>query len=110
MRAYVIDEISPGDMRKVEGFLKENAISSGLGQIFWVKIPEDLLTATQFEHRGCQPHGFAVELGRDRVKLEFFVRSLTRMRCECPGYCTESQRNYVIHFAHRMIEQLGIRT
>ncbi len=110
MRAYLIDEISNTDMKKVYAFLRENAVKSSLTQIYWIKIPDDLLTSTQYEHKNCSPHVFAVELGKDWIKLEFYVRSLKNMRCTCPGYCTDGQRNFVINFAHSMIEQLGIKT
>ncbi len=110
MRAYLIDEISSSDMKKIYDFLAENAVKSSLDQIYWIKVPEDLLTSVQYEHKGCAPHVFAVELGRNWIKLEFFVRSLKNMRCTCPGYCTEGQRNFVINFAHTMIDRLGIKT
>jgi len=110
MRAYLIDEISPPDMRRIRAFLSKNAIPSQLDQIFWVRIPDDLLSPRQFEHLGCKPHVFAIELGCDWIKLEFFVRSLRTMRCDCPGYCLPSQRDYILRFAHGMLEELGIRT
>lgn len=110
MRAYLIDEISSSDMAKIADFLAEHAMKSSLSKVFWVKVPDDLLSSIQYAHHECQPHVFAVELGDHWVKLEFYVRSLKSMRCSCPGYCTEGQRNFVIHFAHNMIEQLGIRT
>jgi len=110
MRSYLIDEISPPNIEKITDFLKENSASSSLEQLFWIKIPQDLLSSTQFQHRDCQPHAFAVELGRDWVKLEFLVRSLRNMRCTCPAYCTTQQRNFIINFAHSMIDQLDIHT
>ncbi len=110
MRAYILDEISAADMKKIDNYLGEAATKSGLSQIYWIQMPDDLLSATQYQHTHCRPHVFAVELGRDWVKLEFFVRSLKSMRCTCPAYCTEVQRNYIINFAHTMIERLGIRT
>jgi len=110
MRSYLIDEISPADMEKVTGFLKKNVVVSNLDQIFWVKIPQDLLSETQFQHRDCQPHAFAVEVGHDWVKLEFLVRSLKNMRCTCPGYSTKQQRAFIINFAHNMIKELDIHT
>ncbi len=110
MRYYLIDEISPADMKKIREFLQENALKSNLDGIFWVKIPPDLLTGEQYEHQGCQPHAFAAEVGSSWVKMECFVRSLKGMRCTCAGYCTEAQRTYVFSFTHNMIEQLGIKT
>ena len=80
MRAYLIDEIPIPEMEKIKGFLQEHAIRSNLDEIFWVRIPDDLLNETQFLHTQCQPHVFAVELGLDWIKLELFVRTLKTMR------------------------------
>ena len=110
MRAYLIDEISAPDMKKITGFLKENAMNSSLDSLFWIKIPEDILSETQFEHRHCRPHVFAVELGKDWLKLEMFVRSLKNIQCTCPAYATPQQKDFIINFAHHMVDQLGIRT
>jgi hypothetical protein len=110
MRAYLIDEITSTDMEKINGFLERHAIKSHLDQVFWVQIPDGILSDTQIKHTACQPHVFSVELGSDWVKLEFFIRSLKTMGCTCPGYCTTNQMDYVIRFTRSMIEQLGIRT
>ena len=110
MRSYLIDELRSSDIKKIDTFLDENAIRSNLDQLYWVKIPEDLLSGIQFEHRDCQPHAFAIELGEDWVKLEFLVRSMKNMQCTCPGYCTGQQQNFIINFALQMLEQLDIIT
>lgn len=110
MRSYLIDEIGPSDVKKISDYLKRNAAASSLDQIFWVTIPNDILSQTQFQHRDCQPHAFAVELGLNWIKLEFFIRSMKNMRCTCPGYGTRQQQAFIISFAHSMIEQLDICT
>jgi hypothetical protein len=110
MISYVIDEIPASDMEKTRRFLEKSAMASGIEGIFWVPVPDDLLTGIQKEHRTCRPHVFAVEIGRGWIKIEFFVRSLQGLRCSCPGYCTQSQRDYVIRYAHAMIDHLGLRT
>ena len=110
MRSYLIDEISSSDMDKISEFLKKNAIKSSLGQILWVRMPDNLLNDIQAEHQDCRPHVFSAELGPDWIKLEFYVRSLKKMRCTCPAYCTDPQRDFIINFAHDMIEQMGIKT
>jgi hypothetical protein len=110
MRAYLIDEIRVQEMEQVKEFLKQHAIRSSLDQIFWVRIPDDLLNEIQYLHTQCRPHVFAVELGPDWIKLELFVRTLKNMRCDCPAYCTPIQRDYIFRFAHGIIEQLKIRT
>ena len=110
MRTYLIDELSPSKIEKIREFLGEHAIRSSLDQIFWVRIPDDLLSEMQFQHSKCKPHVFAVELGSDWLKLELFVRTLKSMRCDCPAYCTGQQRNFILNFADGMIEQLKIPT
>jgi len=110
MRGYLIDELCSSDIKKINTFLDENAIRSNLDQLYWVIIPEDLLSGIQFEHRDCQPHAVAIELGEDWVKLEFLVRSMENMQCTCPGYCTKQQQDFIINFAVGMLEQLDIIT
>jgi hypothetical protein len=110
MRSYLIDEIHSSDIEKIKGFLDENAVPSGLDQLFWVKIPQDVLSEIQFQHKDCQPHAFAVELGDDWIKLEFLIRSMKNMRCTCPGYSTEQQQTFIINFALGMLEQLDVRS
>jgi len=110
MRSYLIDEIMSSDIEKINAFLKENTILSGLEHLFWVKIPQDLLSEIQFSHTDCQPHAFAVEVGEDWVKLEFFIRSMKNMQCTCPGYCTDQQQHFITNFAMGMLKQLDIST
>ncbi len=110
MRTYLIDELSPSKIEEIREFLGEHAIRSSLDQIFWVRIPDDLLSEMQFQHSKCKPHVFAVELGQDWLKLELFVRTLKSMRCDCPGYSTAQQRNFILNFADGMIERLNIDT
>ena len=110
MRSYLIDEISPSDMKKINDFLSQHAIRSELDKIFWAQLHEDLLNDIQFQHLDCRPHVFAIELGTDWIKLEFFIRNLKNMQCKCSDYCTSQQRNFIINFANKIIKDLDIRT
>ena len=110
MRAYLIDEISASDMKKITLFLKENSSQSSLDAIFWVEIPEDLLAGIQFEHKNCKPHVFAIETGENWYKAEFFIRSLKGMQCECQNYSTPQQTEFILNFVHGMIDALNIKT
>ena len=110
MRAYLIDEISRKDMEKIAEFLKKNAIPSSMDKVFWIQIPEQLLTKEQMAHKECMPYMCAVELGKDWIKVEFFVRSSKNIKCTCCRYCTDEQRNFIINYTNNMIEQLGVRT
>ncbi|MCF8061216.1 MAG: hypothetical protein K9M82_01760 [Deltaproteobacteria bacterium] len=103
MRAYLIDELSRRDISGIADFLNRNAMRSALEGVFWGRVPEDILSEQQYAHRKCRPHVFAIELGEDWIKLEFFLRSLEDMRCPCAGYATRQQRDFIIEFAHAML-------
>ena len=110
MRSYVIDEISPSRMEEINGYLNEHALSSDLNEIFWVRLPEDLLSEIQLTHRECRPYVFAIEKGRDWIKAECLIRSLNNMKCEAQAYCDPKQWDFIIAFIHSMIIDLDIQT
>jgi hypothetical protein len=110
MRSYELDEISTSDMAQVRAYLAEHAVGSALVDVFWLHIPEKLLTGIQAEHGDCQPYGTAVEAGDHFVRFELLVRSRLNHRCACARYATPPQRDFVIAFAEAMIETTGIRT
>ena len=110
MRQYLLDEISRGDIPRIRDYLDEHAISSGLEDIWWVDLKEDLLGPEQFSHHDCQPFRFAVEVGRNFVRFEFLIRSQQTMRCACIGYATRAQRDFILSFADYLVEDLSLRT
>ena len=110
MRQYMLDEISRNDIPRVREYLQEHAIAAGLEGIWWVDLPEDLLSPEQFSHRDCRPHRFAVELGDNFVRFEFLIRSKQTMRCTCIGYATRPQRDFILAFADRLVAELALRT
>ncbi|MBW1722289.1 MAG: hypothetical protein JRH13_14085 [Deltaproteobacteria bacterium] len=110
MRSYLMDEILPADIEKAKAFLMKNTLTAQLDNLFWVPLPEDYLSEIQSRHISCQPHVFAVEIGKDWIKMEFFVRSLKVMRCDCQSYCTSRQSAYIMSFGNQIVRELGIRT
>ena len=110
MRSYLIDEISLSDLEKIEEFLRLKATQSGLGKVYWVSLPPQLLSPKQAQHPRCQPHVFAAELGANWIKLEFFVRSMSRVGCECQDYCTREQEQFVLHWSEELVRRLRIAT
>lgn len=110
MRQYQLDEIRRADIPRVKDYLQDHAQASSLDGIWWVDLPEDLLSPEQFDHRDCRPFRFAVELGDDFVRFEFLIRSRQTMRCACIGYATRPQREFILAFADRLVEDLALRT
>ncbi len=110
MRQYMLDEIVRQDMPRVREYLHQHAIAARLEDIWWVDLPEDLLSPEQFAHQNCRPFRFAVEVGDDFVRFECLIRSDQKMRCSCIGYATRPQRDFILAFADRLVEELGLRT
>lgn len=110
MRQYLLDEISRGDIPRIRDYLNEHALAAGLEDIWWVDLNEDLLSSEQFAHQACRPFRFAVELGQNFVRFEFLIRSRQTMRCACIGYATRQQRDFIMAFADRLVDDLAVRT
>ena len=97
-------------MRKIRAFLLEHICASAIENLFWMEIPEELLSPIQIQHRDCRPHVFAVELGESWLKMELFSKSLRNMRCECQHYGSEKQIQHALRWIDDMLEELRIRT
>ncbi len=110
MRQYLLDEIRRADIPRVRDYLQDHAQAARLEGIWWVDLPEDLLSPEQFSHQDCRPFRFAVELGDDFVRFEFLIRSRQTMRCACIGYASRGQRDFILAFADRLVADLALRT
>jgi hypothetical protein len=110
MRQYLLDEISRSDIHRIRDYLGEHAQASGLQDVWWVDLQDDLLGPDQFEHQECQPFRFAIELGDDFLRFEFLIRSRNTMRCSCIDYATRQQRDFILAFAERLIDELELKT
>jgi hypothetical protein len=109
MRQYLIDEIPRAGMEAVSSYLKEKTVSSGMEEIFWLEIPEGLLSPIQETHKTCGPHYLAIETGKDFVKFEFLVRCRKRLRCECVQYVTPRQESFLMEFAQTLIQAIDLK-
>ena len=110
MRAILLDELRPDDVAKVTDYLDAQATLSGIEGLYWVDLDDGLLTSLQAEHKDCQPHRFAIEVGHDFVKLELFIRSAAGLRCPCAAYASEEQRRFILAMADRLIDELSLKT
>ncbi len=115
MRQYLLDEIARNDIPRVRAYLNEHAIAASIQDVWWVDLPEDLLSPEQFEHQNCRPFRFAVELGEPPVgdsfvRFELLIRSEQTMRCACIAYATRQQRDFILGYADRLVEELALRT
>ncbi len=108
MRQYVIDELRPHETERIRKYLEGSCEPSELGGLYWLCIPDDLLSPVQYEHNSCQPHCAAIEIGGDYVKFEMLIRSRRKIRCNCVHMATPQQRNFILSFADRVLTDLDI--
>lgn len=109
MRSIVFDEITPEDMDKLETWLKEQDLQSGIEHLYHFNLPPRLLTPEQQEHAPqCGPFYMAVETGRDFVRLELLVRAKAILRCACIAYATPEQRAHMEDYLENLLHDLHI--
>ncbi|MBW1966467.1 MAG: hypothetical protein JRI48_03605 [Deltaproteobacteria bacterium] len=112
MRQYVVDELRPKEVEKIREYLDENCDLSDIEGLYWLKIPDDILSPAQYEHKSCQPHCVAIELGDKWVKFEMLVRSRQKIRwirCKCVSFATHQQRAFLLSFVDNLLDRTGIR-
>ena len=107
MRQYLIDELIQKEIDVLKGILKERLEQGGTDNIFWLNIPEDLLSPIQYEHRSCQPFALAVEVGDTWIRFEELVRSRVNLHCGCIAYATKPQRQFLARFIDLLLQYLA---
>ncbi len=108
MKQYLIDGLRLNDYEKIKAYLDQYLESSPLGGIYWLEIPEELLTPVQKDHTSCHPLFFALVLEETSLAFEFLVRIKNNIKCDCMGYATKGQRDWLMDQADAIFEKLGI--
>lgn len=109
MRQFVIDELSILEKDNLESYLKRNLKPGAMAGIYWIELTDDLLAEAQRSHEQCGPFYLAVEIEEKRLCFELLVRSKTNLHCTCIAYATEVQRQFVLDFIDRMLEEEQIK-
>lgn len=105
MRQFVLDELSPMESDNIDSYLKRNLKQSGIEGVYWLLLPPDHLTPTQKEHEACGPFYTSVELDRHGLRFELLVRSTSNLHCSCIGYADNRQRQFILDFIDKMIDE-----
>ncbi|MEI6262538.1 MAG: hypothetical protein WCR46_21895 [Deltaproteobacteria bacterium] len=107
MKQYVIDQLRPNDYFKIKAYLDMNLRLSGIPDIYWLILPQEMLEGNQAEHADCQPLYFALELSQSALSCELLVRTLSHVRCDCMRYASLAQRNWLIQTIDDICDQLA---
>ena len=105
MRQFVIDELSHLERDNLDSFLKRTLKPGPMVGLYWIILPDDLLSEAQQGHDDCGPFYMAVELDNTRLCFEMLVRSNANLHCSCIAYATPVQRQFVLDFIDRMLEE-----
>lgn len=107
MKQYVIDQLRPNDHQKLKAYLNEHLEAGALPGIYKLTLAAEILNNIQTAHTQCQPY-VAIELEPDRISCEMLIRSCIKMRCDCMGYASQAQRNWLIDRIETMLNELEI--
>lgn len=109
MRQYVVDELTFRDYEKIKQGLNLRYGPAALDGVYWVPMPASMLTPIQKAHQSCQPFYMAIVLESTRIIAELLVRTQQRIRCDCMGYATETQRNWFFESIDELLRELEIK-
>ena len=110
MKQYVIDELRPQDHAQIKAYLKQQFGLPEMESVYWVPLSPSLLNPVQAQHTACEPFYIALELEEDRLVCELLVRTKARVRCDCIGYATAKQRNWLIELVDAIFEKLVLQS
>jgi len=109
MRQIVIDELSPMERDNIDSYLKRTLKQGPMVGLYWLQLPPDLLSKAQQGHEEHGPFYLGVEIDNVSVRFELLVRSQSNLHCTCIAHASEIQRQFVLDFIDRMIEEEMIR-
>lgn len=109
MRIYTIDQLRTEDTRSLEEWLDESGLRGGVEGIYWLPVPDAMLTPLQAEHLdSCGPYRMALEVDKEALHLELLVRGLGRISCGCVAFASQPLRDHMISFVEDTLRELQI--
>ena len=109
MRQFLIDELSREERDNLDNYLKRTLKSGLIAGMYWLTLPDDLLSEAQQGHEECGPFHFGIDLGKDKLIAELLVRSEANLHCSCICYATKEQRDFLFRFLDTMLAEEQIR-
>jgi hypothetical protein len=110
MRSLVLDELRRPDIDKLAQHLAGTLAPSAMEGVYWLDLPPDLLSPEQVAHAECGPHRVALVLEEESLRLELLVRAHDSLRCNCTGYASPAQRQFLLGYLDRLVAELGLMT
>ncbi len=105
MRQYLIDELSFLERDNLDSFLKRTLKPGPIEGTHWLELPPELLAEPQQAHPACGPFYFSVILEKTELRAEFLVRSSHNMRCSCIAWASPAQRQFLLDWIDKMLQE-----
>lgn len=104
MHQIVIDELSEQEQKKLQAALDRDFRKGPMTGLYWIELPEAVLSELQLKHTGCAPFAVAAEQTRDQLRVELLVRSRTALHCDCIAYATPQQRQFILETIDSLLQ------
>ena len=109
MRIYTIDQLRDEDTKLISERLTEAGLQGGLQGLYWLPVPENLLSSLQVEHKEkCGPYCLALDVDEQALHLELLVRGMGKITCQCVAFASEELRDHMIAFVEDTLRELEI--
>ena len=108
MKQYVIDGFSLQDYHALKKYFDVNLETASVEGIYWLELDQKILSPIQSDHDACGPHVFGLMLESTYLSCELLVRIKTNIKCDCMGYATKEQRDWLIDQTDAILEKLAI--
>ncbi len=109
MRQFVIDELNKEERDNLDNYMKRTLKSGGMDGMFWLPVPHDLLAEAQHGHEKCGPFYFGIELAEKKLIVELLIRSESNLHCSCIAYATKDQRDFLLAYMDKMLQEEHIK-
>jgi hypothetical protein len=113
LRSIFLDDLLGPEIAAVSGYLDENAMPSGIENLYWLHLDRNLWNETQIKAQADQAtlegesFRLAVEVGRDWVRFELLVRSEGLLNIG-GGQADEQQTLFVLRWVDEMTHRLNL--
>ena len=109
MSWYAVDDLSAEETARLAQALRDMEFSSGMNGLYWLPVPEAMLSPVQREHAAdCGPYALGLELEEHSLRLELLVRARGRLRCDCVRYAGPELRAHMIAYLDQLLTDLQI--
>lgn len=113
VRSLVFDELLEPEINAVLDYLDQEALASGVENLYWLFIPRNLWNPAQAQAQAneawTEGEGYrtAIEVGPHWVRFELLVRSESLLNIG-GGQADETQAMFILRWADEMARKLSL--